>query len=197
MTAQVSRLTAAADKRRDHHVAVCDCDEEFRKRSGSCYDSWIMIEVNERIEVAAPPQVVWGILSDPRTVVECVDGAALGERQEDGSYDASLVVKFGPARVSFKARVAVEYDPVSMAGSVVARGKDSIGGTRVQSTMKFSVAGQDNPPASIVPITAEVEISGKLASLIETGANLVTRRMVEDFTEKLAARCAAGVAASK
>jgi len=57
--------------------------------------------------------------------------------------------------------------------------------------MKFSVSGQDEPPTAIVPITAEVEISGKLASLIETGANLVTKRMVTDFSEKLAARCAA------
>jgi len=57
--------------------------------------------------------------------------------------------------------------------------------------MKFSVAGQENPPSAAVPITAEVEISGKLASLIETGANLVTKRMVADFTEKLTARVSA------
>jgi len=158
-----------------------------------------MIEVNERIEVAASPRVVWEILADPRTVVECVDGAALGDRLEDGSYDATLVVKFGPAKVSFKAKVAVEYDPATMTGSVLARGKEGIGGTRVQSMMKFSVSGQDEPPTAIVPITAEVEISGKLASLIETGANLVNKRMVTDFSEKLAARCAAsaGAAADK
>src|SRR6185295_6052899 len=117
-----------------------------------------MIEVNERIEVSASPAVVWKILSDPRTVVECVEGAELGDQQEDGSYDATLVVKFGPAKVSFKAKVAVEYDAASMTGSVLARGKDGIGGTRVQSTMKFSVTGQDNPPASTIPIGAEVEI---------------------------------------
>jgi carbon monoxide dehydrogenase subunit G len=155
-----------------------------------------MIEVSERIEVAASPRVVWGILSDPRTVVECVDGAALGEQQEDGSYEATLVVKFGPAKVSFKAKVAIAYDDATMSGSVIASGKDGIGGTRVQSTMKFNVTGQDNPPASTVPISAEVEISGKLASLIETGANLVTKRMVGEFTDALAARCAAGGAAA-
>ena len=155
-----------------------------------------MIEVNERIEVSAAPRTVWEILSDPRAVVECVEGAALGEKQEDGSYDATLVVKFGPAKVSFKAKVAVEYDAASMSGTVLARGKDGIGGTRVQSTMKFSVAGQDNPPSAAVPITAEVEISGKLASLIETGANLVTKRMVADFTEKLTARVSGAAAAA-
>ncbi len=155
-----------------------------------------MIEVNERIEVSASPRAVWEILSDPRAVVECVEGAELGEKQEDGSYDATLVVKFGPARVSFKAKVAVEYDSASMSGSVLARGKEGIGGTRVQSSMKFSVTGQDDPPSATVPITAEVEISGKLASLIETGANLVTKRMVADFTEKLTARVTAGTSAA-
>ena len=154
-----------------------------------------MIEVNERIEVPAAPRAVWDVLSNPHVVVECVPGAALGERHEDGSYDATLLVKFGPARVSFKAKVAVEYDASAMTGSVVAKAKDGIGGTRVQSVMKFSVLEQAEPPGAAVPITAEVEISGKLASLIESGANLVVKRMVEEFTEKLAARCAAGATA--
>ena len=153
-----------------------------------------MIEVNESIEVPAAPQAVWDVLSDPRAVVECVSGATLGDQQEDGTYDATLVVKFGPAKVSFKAKVALQLDAAAMSGSVKARGKDGIGGTRVESNMKFSVVGQPDPPTSVVPITAEVEISGKLASLIETGANLVVKSMVKDFTERLAARCAAGAA---
>ena len=147
-----------------------------------------MIEISERIDVPAAPRAVWDVLSDPRAVVECVDGAGLGEQQEDGSYDATLVVKFGPAKVSFKAKVALEYDAATMSGSVLARGKDGIGGTRVVSKMKFSVQERADPPGSVVPINAEVEISGKLASLIETGANLVTKRMVADFTERLAAK---------
>lgn len=154
-----------------------------------------MIEVNERIEVPASPRAVWDVLSDPHAVVECVDGAALGDQLEDGSFDATLVVKFGPAKVSFKAKVALELDAAAMTGNVNARGKDGIGGTRVQSAMKFNVVGQADPPASTITIAAEVEISGKLASLIESGANLVVKRMVGDFTERLAARCAAGASA--
>jgi carbon monoxide dehydrogenase subunit G len=118
----------------------------------------------------------------------------LGDQQEDGSFDAILIVKFGPAKVSFKAKVALELDAAAMTGLVNARGKDSIGGTRVEATMKFSVVGRPDPPGSTVPIAAEVEISGKLASLIESGATLVVKRMVSEFTERLAARCAAGAA---
>lgn len=155
-----------------------------------------MIEINERIEVSAPPRTVWDVLSDPRAVVECVEGAALGEQQEDGSFNATLVVKFGPAKVSFKARVELEFDAAAMSGSVVSKGKDGIGGTRVVSRMKFSVQERADPPGSVVPIDAQVEISGKLASLIESGAALVTKRMVGDFTERLAARMSGAPIAS-
>jgi len=153
-----------------------------------------VIEVNERIEVPSAPQVVWSLLSDPRAVVGCVPGAALGDEQEDGSFDATLVVKFGPTKVTFRARVALELDPAIMTGHVTAKGKDSIGGTRVQATMKFSVVERTDPPGSAVPITSEVEISGRLASLVESGAKLVVKRMVGEFTERFAARCASASA---
>jgi hypothetical protein len=75
-----------------------------------------MIEVNETIEVASDPKTVWALLSDPRAVVECVSGATLGEQQEDGTYDAGITVKFGPAKVAFRAKVQIEYDQPTMSG---------------------------------------------------------------------------------
>ena len=150
-----------------------------------------MIEVNERIDVTSPPRVVWDLLSDPRAVVDCVPGAALGDQQEDGSFDATLTVKFGPAKVTFHARVALELDTMAMAGHVTARGKDKQGGTRFRATMTFKVAEQAEPPGSTIPIAAQVEISGRLATLVESGAKLVVKRMTGEFSERLAARCAA------
>ena len=149
-----------------------------------------MIEVNERIEVSAAPQAVWSVLSDPHKVVECVPGAALGQQQEDGSYDATLTVKFGPAKVNFRARFALELDAAAMAGRVIARGRDDQGGTKIRSTMTFKVVEQAERPGSAIPIDAQVEIGGRLATLIEGGATLVVKRMAREFTERLAERCA-------
>ena len=150
-----------------------------------------MIEISERIDVPATPRIVWEILSDPRAVVDCVPGAALGERQEDGSFDATLTVKFGPAKVSFRARVALELDDAAMTGHVSAKGRDNQGGARVKATMTFKVVEQAEPPgSSAIPIEAQVEISGRLASLVESGANLVVKRMTGEFTERLTTRLA-------
>ena len=150
-----------------------------------------MIEISERIEVAAPPSAVWAILSDPHAVVECVPGASVGEAHEDGSFDATMVVKFGPAKVTFHVRVALELDAAARSGNVTSRGKDNQGGTRVRASMRFKAIEQADARGTVIPIDAEVEISGRLASVVESGAKIVVKRMTADFTERLAARCRA------
>src|SRR5512140_3611335 len=126
-----------------------------------------MIEVNEQIAVPSAPRIVWDLLSNPRAVVDCVPGAALGDEQEDGSFDSSVTVKFGPAKVAFHARVALELDAAAMVGKVASRGKDNQGGTRFHASMTFRVVEQADSPGSIIHIEAKVEISGRLATLVE------------------------------
>jgi len=152
-----------------------------------------MIEVNEQIDVPSAPGIVWDLMADPHAVVHCVPGAELGEQQEDGSYDAGITVKFGPAKVTFRARVVLELDAVSMVGNVTDKGKDKQGGTRFRATMTFTV--QPQTQGSTVRIQAQVEISGRLASLVESGASLVVKRMTSEFSGRLAARCAEASAA--
>ncbi len=150
-----------------------------------------MIEVNERIEVPAAPQVVWKVLSDPYAVVECVPGAAVGDKQEDGSYDATLTVKFGPAKVAFRARFTLELEPAALSGKVESKARDNQGGTRVKTTMAFKVEEGAAPGSSLILIDAQVEIGGKLASLVESGSNLVVKHMTKEFSERLTAKVAA------
>jgi carbon monoxide dehydrogenase subunit G len=156
-----------------------------------------MIEINEQFDVpSAQPRVVWDLLSHPHDVVGCVPGATLGEEHEDGTFDGSLTVKFGPARVTFKARIELELDEQAMTGRVTARGKDNQGGTRFRATMAFKVAEQPEQKGTTVLITGENEISGKLAGIVEAGAKIVVKRMSADFAENLAAKVnGAGAAA--
>jgi len=154
-----------------------------------------MISIHESFLVPAPPRTVWAVISDPRAVVECVPGASLGEQQEDGAFDASVAVKFGPVKVTFHGRVTLELDDGGMTGRITARGRDNQGGTRLTSTTTFQVA--DAGHDTRVSADGEVEISGKLAGVIEGGAPLVVNRMSKEFAENLAKRCASsGVAAT-
>lgn len=167
-------------------------------RPGSFWRSvHIVIEVSERVEVPSPPRAVWELLSNPHAVVECVPGASLGERHEDGSYDAGLTVKFGPAKVTFRVRFTLELDEAGMSGKVASRGKDNQGGTRVKANMAFRVVDGAAPGSAAILIDAQVEIGGKLASLVEGGANLVVKHLTKEFSERLAARCVNPVTSDK
>ncbi len=148
-----------------------------------------MIEIRERFDVPAEPARVWEVLSDPHAVVGCVPGASIVGQDEDGNLDTSIVVKFGPTRVTFRALAKLELDPATRQGRITARGKDNVGGTRMQSAATFGVAPGPNASGSSVAIDGTVDVSGRLASLIEGGASLVVKRMAAEFAQRLAARC--------
>jgi carbon monoxide dehydrogenase subunit G len=101
-------------------------------------------------------------------------------------------VKFGPARVTFRARVELDLNDEAMTGSVTSRGKDSQGGTRFNAKMSFNVQDMEGEPGTTVLIKGENEISGKLAGLVEAGAKIVIKRMSAEFAENLQARVTKG-----
>lgn len=155
-----------------------------------------MIEIKERFAVAAPPAEVYRVLSDPAAVVECVAGASLGQQNADGTYDGKMMVKFSALRVSFSGRVGLELDEQAMRGTVTARGRDGQGGTKFEATASFDVGPGDGGAAatSVVVAQGEVNLSGKLASMIESAAGAVVRRMTGEFIDALGVRCASGSA---
>jgi carboxylesterase len=149
-----------------------------------------VIEINDEFTVAAPPAQTYAVLADPHAVVECVNGAGLGAQHEDGSYDGTMTVKFSALRVQFKGKVALELDPENLSGTVIASGRDGQGGTKFKATAGFTVTPVDGGAASHVTTTGEVNLSGKLASVIDNAAAAVVRRMTAEFVEALSLRCA-------
>lgn len=153
-----------------------------------------MIEINEKFTVAASPDEVYAVLSDPHAVVECVAGASLGERHEDGSFDAMMTVKFSALRVAFKGSVKLDLDEQERRGVVHASGRDGQGGTKFKATASFDIAPLDGGAAAEVSAAGEVDLSGKLASVIENAATAVVRRMTGEFVAALSMRCASSEA---
>src|SRR3954447_8363663 len=151
-----------------------------------------MIEIRERFDVPASPDQVWAVMSDPHAVVGCVPGASIVGQDFDGALDTSVAVKFGPTRVTFRAKAMLDLDAATHRGNISAQGKDSIGGTRMRSTAQFGVTPGPGGAGSHVAIDGTVEVQGRLASLIEGGASVVVKRIAGEFADRLAARCSEG-----
>lgn len=154
-----------------------------------------MITIKEEIAVPAPPDRVWGIVSDPAEVVGCISGAELGKSHEDDSFDGTLIVKFGAMRVKFRARVSLVTDMHSREGRLSAKGNDRQGATRFKADATFGVAEDVDSGGSAVSVLGEITLAGKLASLIEAGAAAVVSRMTKEFSAALVRRCAGEQAA--
>lgn len=154
-----------------------------------------MIEFTETVLVPHPPHIVWSILSDPQKVVTCVDGSKLGEQHDDGSFDASLAVKFAGIKVAFKARLNLVLDDEKLTGRIDGKGGDGRGSTRVEGGADYSVVADGD--GSKVVLAGGAEVKGALAGLISTGAALVVDRMAKSFTTKLISTCDELAAASR
>jgi carbon monoxide dehydrogenase subunit G len=155
-----------------------------------------VITVKEEIAVPSPRARVWAVVSNPADVVSCISGAELGEAHEDGSFDGALVVRFGAIRVRFAARIALDLDEPEFEGRLTARGGDGQGATRFRGDATFRVVEDEAAGGSLVLMNGEVTLTGKLASLVESGAGVVISRMTKDFTAKLIAKCTAQEAAA-
>jgi carbon monoxide dehydrogenase subunit G len=144
-----------------------------------------VITIDERIKVAASADTVWSIMSDPDQLVGCLPGAALGDAHEDGSFDGSLEVPFGPLKIRFKARIRLDLDEVARTGTLTATGIEPYGGTRILTTASFALA-EDEPGSTLVILNGHIEIKGGMAGMIEGGASAVTWRLTDQFAECLA-----------
>ena len=139
-------------------------------------DKNLMIEINERFTVAAPParstrSCPTRTRSSNASPVRRARGA-----HEDGSYDGSMTVKFSALRVSFAGHVALDLDEPGPAGTVNASGRDGQGGTKFEATATFTVApGDDDRRRRVGDSQRDVDLCGKLASVIEGAAGAVGR----------------------
>jgi carbon monoxide dehydrogenase subunit G len=148
-----------------------------------------LISIAETIAVPCPPQRLWEVVSDPADVVSCIGGAELGEAHEDGSFDGTLVVRFGGVRVKFAARITLELEESELLGRLCARGRDGQAATKFSAEAVFRVEQGPSAGDARVSMDGQIRLTGKLASLIESGAGIVVSRMTKEFAERLIERC--------
>src|SRR5215475_12042075 len=93
-----------------------------------------MISISEEIAIAVPPEAVWPLLSDPALVASCIPGATLTKSDDDGRYQGTMRVKFGPTVAQFRGEAKVAYDHSSRRCTIDGRGIDSRGASRANAS---------------------------------------------------------------
>lgn len=142
-----------------------------------------MISIREEITIAAPPETVWPLLSDPAVVASCIPGAALTKADEKGAYQGTMRVKFGPTVAQFRGEAKLAYDHTAKRCSIEGRGIDGRGASRANATGIVEASGTDT---TLLKVEGNFQVTGPLETFANAGGVHLARAILAEFAANVA-----------
>lgn len=155
----------------------------------------MQVKLEKRFPLNADIETAWRLLSDIRSVAECMPGAEITEQVDDRNYKGQIKVKVGPASMQFKGDVEVMgVDAAGREIRLVGTGADTKGTSSATMDLTATIADADGQ-AELVGVS-EVSVTGKMASLGGRMMTQVSDQLVKQFADRFNARLAAQAAAA-
>jgi carbon monoxide dehydrogenase subunit G len=142
-----------------------------------------MISIREQIAIATPPDMLWPILSDPAMVASCIPGAALTKSGEDGIYQGTMRVKFGPTVALFRGEAKLAYDHSGRRCTIQGRGIDGRGASRANASGTVEATGGDT---TLLKVEGNFNVTGPLETFANAGGVHLARAILAEFAENVA-----------
>jgi carbon monoxide dehydrogenase subunit G len=138
------------------------------------------LKIEERFQVAAPPERVFAFLSDPQSVVVCMPGAELESVESERRFLGRVTVKVGAVQVAYKG--AVELSVVDAAARhlhAVGEGREQGGAGKVSLALELRVSGSG--AGSEVVLEAEASLAGRIVRFGRGMIESVSRQLFAQF----------------
>lgn len=135
--------------------------------------------------VPGKPADVIRRFADVERMARCMPGAVIEGRDDEGNYLGGMLVAFGPKKIKFKGRVAVETDFAALTGSLRGRGAADMRAARIE--VRIAYALRDGEPGNtMVKLTSDAELGGVLADFARTGGIPFANALMQDFSKRVA-----------
>ena len=153
------------------------------------------MKLEQTFEVQAPVDQVWAALNDLERVAPCLPGAAITERDEDGTYHGTFTVKLGPMTAAYNGTIRIEEaDEATHTATLKAKGTDKRGQGGAHATIVNRLSEHDG--GTRVEAETDFAITGRLAQFGRGGMMQdVSNRLLRDFATCLSTRLAEPAAA--
>ena len=140
------------------------------------------MQIEQKFALNAPPDRVWGFLTDPYQVAACLPGAAITSRIDDRTYEGTITVKVGPVTAAYKGKVRFErLDPQRLEAEMVGQGQDVKGKGGAEMRMISRLFPREGGGTKVV-VNSDVNISGILAQMGRGIIESVSTQMFQQFT---------------
>jgi carbon monoxide dehydrogenase subunit G len=154
------------------------------------------MKLEQSFEVQVPIDQVWAALIDLERVAPCLPGAAITERDEDGTYHGTFQVKLGPATAAYRGTIKIEEaDEANHRATLKARGTDKRGQGGASATIVNTLSEHDG--GTRVEAVTDFSITGRLAAFGRGGMMQdISNRMMRDFATCLQSSLGSGAPAA-
>jgi carbon monoxide dehydrogenase subunit G len=142
-----------------------------------------MTPIREKITIPSPPDVVWPLLSDPAVVASCIPGATLTKTGEDGAYQGTMRVKFGPTVATFRGEARLTYDHAARRCTIDGRGIDGRGASRALASGVVEASGSET---TTLMAEGNFTVTGPLETFANAGGIHLAHAILTEFAENLA-----------
>jgi uncharacterized protein len=137
----------------------------------------LAMKLEQSFEVKAPIDRVWEVLIDLERVAPCLPGAAITERDDEGTYHGTFQVKLGPTTAAYRGQIKIEdIDEASHTATLKAHGSDKRGQGGANATIVNTLVETDD--GTRVEAVTDFTITGRLARFGRGG-------MIEDISNRL------------
>ena len=141
------------------------------------------MKIQNEIEVAAPPEELFGVLSDVERVAPLLPGATL-EGKDGDAYTGAVKLKIGPITASYRGRLRfLELDEESHRAVMEASAQETNGQGNAQARITASVSGSDSQ--SVLSLDTDLEVRGKAAQFGRGVLGNVSQRILDQFARNL------------
>src|SRR6202045_5478578 len=141
-----------------------------------------MISIREKVAIAMPPEVLWPILSDPAIVASCIPGAVLTKAGEDGVYQGTMRVKFGPTVAQFRGEAKLAYDHAARRCTIEGRGIDGRGASRANASGVVEATGAET---TLLKVEGTFNVTGPLETFANAGGVHLARALLTQIMTAL------------
>jgi len=138
------------------------------------------MQIENRFDVAAPPDTVFAFLVDVNRVVGCMPGAELSEVVDPTTFKGKVKIKVGPITVAYNGTAKIiEKDDAARIAKLEASGRETTGPGSANATATMSVLADG--AGSTVKLETDFTVAGRVANFGRGVMEDVSRRLVSQM----------------
>ncbi|HEY0234113.1 MAG TPA: carbon monoxide dehydrogenase subunit G [Afipia sp.] len=143
------------------------------------------MQMNGSERIAATKEAVWAALNDPEILKQCIPGCESLEKTSDNEMIASVTLKVGPVKASFKGKVTLSDIDAPNGYRITGEGTGGVAGfAKGGANVRLESETSD---MTVLHYDVDAQVGGKIAQL---GARLIdstAKKLAGEFFTKFGA----------